>query len=88
MDTLKKVAGPAVSADPRMTFLADIKGVVPVFERKDLAQGHVLTGPVIVSESAATSWIAPGWAAAVDQWGNLRLERDSQGVGAGRYLAR
>ena len=55
--------------------MADIKGLVPVHERQNLTEGVALPGPAIIRETAATSWIAPGWSASPDVWGNLVLER-------------
>jgi N-methylhydantoinase A len=74
MDSLEKIAGPDTVPGPKTVHLADLEGDVPVYERKYMVQGVELQGPAIISESAATSWIAPDWIASVDQWGNLRLQ--------------
>jgi N-methylhydantoinase A len=47
----------------------------PVFERDRLGAGGAVSGPAIVEEFGSTTVILPGWAATVDAWGNLRLER-------------
>jgi N-methylhydantoinase A len=44
--------------------------------RRDLAAGHRLSGPAIVQEYSATTWVPPGWALEVDGWGNLSLAVD------------
>jgi N-methylhydantoinase A/oxoprolinase/acetone carboxylase beta subunit len=44
-----------------------------VVGRDSLRQGEVLTGPVIVTQQDATTWVAPGWRATVGQWGDLHL---------------
>ena len=49
---------------------------VPVYRRSELAAGQRLAGPVIVTESVATTWIEPGWSVEVDgSSGNLLLSR-------------
>jgi N-methylhydantoinase A len=46
---------------------------VPVWPRADLQVNKPLTGPCIVTEEVATSWVKPGWAARMDLWGNLEI---------------
>ena len=46
---------------------------VPRYVRERLAAGQRITGPALVTETVATTWIAPGWTAEVDAWGNLHL---------------
>jgi len=59
----------------RQTYMPELKKAVPVIERRSLAQGASLAGPAIVTDPAATAWLAPGWVCEVDAWGNLVLER-------------
>ncbi|NOR18474.1 MAG: hydantoinase/oxoprolinase family protein [Xanthomonadales bacterium] len=47
---------------------------VPRRNRSDLPIGQALKGPLLLTESAATSWIKSGWVVTADQWGNLLLE--------------
>ena len=75
MGTLEKFAANTVASEPKKTYMADLKGMVPVHERQKLVQGVALQGPAIITETAATSWIAPGWSASLDQWGNLKLSQ-------------
>lgn len=42
-------------------------------ERPTLRAGHTLTGPAIVTEYSATTWLPEGWHLEVDRWGNLIL---------------
>ncbi|NIP18500.1 MAG: hydantoinase/oxoprolinase family protein, partial [Xanthomonadales bacterium] len=56
--------------EPRMVYMADLKHTVPVLDRSRLSPGATLEGPAIVTEKAATSWIAPGWFMRADEWGN------------------
>ena len=48
---------------------------VPVFEREALAVGQSVSGPAILREAVATTWLAPGWRALCDAVGNLLLTR-------------
>ncbi|RRQ22165.1 hydantoinase/oxoprolinase family protein [Thiohalobacter thiocyanaticus] len=47
---------------------------VSVYSRAALGAGQILAGPALVTETVATTWLAPGWACEVDRWGNLLLE--------------
>ncbi|HSH30834.1 MAG TPA: hydantoinase/oxoprolinase family protein, partial [Thiohalobacter sp.] len=46
---------------------------VPVHARAALGAGQRLAGPALITETVATTWVAPGWACEVDRWGNLLL---------------
>jgi len=48
---------------------------VPLFHREALPSGFELTGPAIIAEQVATTWVAPGWRCRVDGYGNLLLSR-------------
>jgi N-methylhydantoinase A len=43
--------------------------------REDLGRGRELSGPAIIADALATTWLAPGWRARLDHVGNLMLER-------------
>jgi N-methylhydantoinase A len=47
---------------------------VPLRKRAGLSTGQSVMGPLLLTESAATTWIKPGWVVTADQWGNLLLE--------------
>lgn len=47
---------------------------VAVYAREQLAAGQVLQGPALITETVATTYVAPGWRAAVDAVGNLMLD--------------
>jgi N-methylhydantoinase A len=47
----------------------------PVWERERLPERAALTGPAIVEEFGATTVVLPGWRGALDEHGNIRLER-------------
>jgi N-methylhydantoinase A len=55
--------------------LSGIEQPVAHFERGALALGQRLFGPALITEMAATTWLAPGWQATLDAAGNLMLER-------------
>ena len=48
----------------------------PVWERERLPERAALSGPAIVEEFGATTVLPPGWRGALDEHGNLRLERE------------
>jgi len=47
------------------------------YARDALRPGHHLSGPCIVMEYSATTWIPPGWTAGIDGVGSLILEAGS-----------
>mgnify|MGYP000188684789 FL=1 len=51
---------------------------VPVFERDRLAPGQTLSGPALICEPVATTWLAPGWSLEVSTAGHLLLHRHRQ----------
>ncbi|MGE0485095.1 MAG: hydantoinase/oxoprolinase family protein [Gammaproteobacteria bacterium] len=51
----------------------------PVCARTDLLAGPVRTGPCVICDDIATTWVAPGWTARADAAGNLLLERAGDG---------
>lgn len=62
------------------SYAAHLPGIaadVPVHARAALVRRQQVEGPAIVTEALATTWIAPGWLAAVDPVGNLCLGRGS-----------
>jgi N-methylhydantoinase A len=46
---------------------------VAVLRREALVAGQELTGPALIPEATATTYLAPGWTCQVDESGNLRL---------------
>ncbi|MEJ2394581.1 MAG: hydantoinase/oxoprolinase family protein [Candidatus Thiodiazotropha sp.] len=55
--------------------LSGISERVARYERRDLAVGQRVVGPALITEMAATTWLAPGWGMILDRVGNLLLER-------------
>jgi N-methylhydantoinase A len=52
-----------------------VEAQVPVYARQALAAQQVIQGPALITETVSTTWLAPGWQAAVDDVGNLLLEK-------------
>lgn len=50
-------------------------GTVPVWPRRSLPSGAEIAGPAIITEYSATTYLAPGWHAVVDRYGNLHLNQ-------------
>ncbi len=48
---------------------------VPLLSRHDLGAGFDFDGPAVVTQSDATTWVAPGWRATVDPQGAMILRR-------------
>ena len=53
--------------------MPELADKVSIFQRTGLAAGKSLEGPLLLTESAATTWIKPGWVVTPDEWGNLLL---------------
>jgi N-methylhydantoinase A len=48
---------------------------VPVWQREGLSAGQHITGPALITEAVATTYLPEGWDCRLDDTGNLRLER-------------
>jgi N-methylhydantoinase A len=55
--------------------MSDLADKVAIYQRNGLPPGESHEGPLLLTESAATSWIKPGWVVTPDEWGNLLLHR-------------
>jgi N-methylhydantoinase A len=79
---LAAVAVPAARA-PEPSALRERRNVydgqrfveTPVYARTGLRPGDAFDGPAVVEQYDATTYVAPGWRARVDGFGNLVLER-------------
>jgi len=56
-----------------MIYMPELARDVPMYHRGALQTGESIPGPALVTESASTAWIKPGWVAEADEWGNLFL---------------
>jgi len=63
------------SREPALARLAGYSDPVPVWSRSDLYRGQTFTGPALVTETVATTWLQAEWNCRVDPVGNLLLER-------------
>ena len=61
-------------AVPASTTVAGVADPVPVWDRASLCAGQTFTGPALITETVATTWLLAGWSCAVDSAGNLLLE--------------
>ncbi|MCB1671405.1 MAG: hydantoinase/oxoprolinase family protein [Gammaproteobacteria bacterium] len=48
---------------------------LPVIARESLTTGTLIRGPAIITELSATTFLEKNWNAALDEFGNLRLDR-------------
>ncbi len=73
--TLPKLAertGGAVG--PQYARLAGYADDVPVWRREHLQSAQLVTGPALITETVATTYLPAGWRCRVDETGNLQLE--------------
>ncbi len=63
---------------PKYQQLAFIDQAVPSYPREQLAPEQQLVGPALICEAVATTWLAPGWQARVDEQGHLHLQHPDQ----------
>ncbi len=60
------------------TRIHGIPEAVPVWRREDLDAAQCLTGPALITEAVATTYLAPGWNCRLDAAGNLLLSRSGR----------
>jgi N-methylhydantoinase A/oxoprolinase/acetone carboxylase beta subunit len=60
----------------------------PVLPRGDLHPGRRIAGPAIVTDPVAATWLAPGWEAVADPYGNLLLSPARTGLPGSRRRVR
>jgi N-methylhydantoinase A len=48
-----------------------------VFDRQGLEPGISIAGPAIITEYAATTYVAQNWAASRDEFGNILLVKSA-----------
>jgi len=59
------------------TQIHGLASTVALIQRQQLGADDVFTGPALVLETNATTWISPGWIAKCDVYGNLMLSKNS-----------
>jgi N-methylhydantoinase A len=65
--------GPVVPVSRRPIWFADGWVDTPVYARADLLQGHALSGPALIEESASVTVLDPSKKMTVDRYGNLLI---------------
>ncbi len=73
---LPGLGSPGPSSPQRTATVAGCAQPVPVYGRDELGAGQHIDGPALITETVATTWLAPGWHCVVDRVGNLLLERE------------
>jgi N-methylhydantoinase A len=68
-----RAKGPATPASRRPVWFADGWVDTPVYARADLLEGHAISGPALVEESASVTVLDPGKKMTVDRYGNLLI---------------
>jgi len=64
----------AAASTVREVMMEAISQSVPVYERDLLCQGQQINGPALITETVATTWLAPGWQARVHSNRSLVLQ--------------
>ena len=67
-------AGESAAPEERVA-VHGVQAPVPRWARERLTAGQVLQGPALITETVATTWLAPGWHCRVDSAGSLLLSR-------------
>jgi N-methylhydantoinase A len=72
-----KLVEPATHPDPPTKVrVADCATPATLIQRDAIAPETVLHGPAVILDEVATTWLAPGWQARRDRYGNLLLRRE------------
>ena len=66
-------AGTGAPLEPRTAPVSGYAAPVPVWTREGLVEGRVITGPALITETVASTWLPAGWTCTVDPVGNLLL---------------
>ena len=64
-------AGAGQQVEPARVQLPGIETGVPVHARENLVPEHIVTGPALITEEVATTWVERGWECRADMAGNL-----------------
>ena len=74
-----EAGGGAAPKERREVYFAETAGYVdcPIYDRYGLHAGAALSGPAVVEEFDSTTVVHPGYAARVDDYGNLLIERET-----------
>jgi N-methylhydantoinase A len=67
---------PAIPKGTRSVFIGEASHDVAVYDRRALALGQIIAGPVIVEERETTVFVLPGWTLTIVHDGALVATRD------------
>ncbi|MBI1423566.1 MAG: hydantoinase/oxoprolinase family protein [Gammaproteobacteria bacterium] len=68
----------AAAAKTQTIRLHGIEEAAQLYSRADLNEGITITGPALITETISTTYLARGWQATKDRFGNLLLTRKKQ----------
>jgi N-methylhydantoinase A/oxoprolinase/acetone carboxylase beta subunit len=69
-------AGPGQIGSPlQVARLAGEPQPVPVWRREALGSGHSHSGPLLIVDDVATTYVSRGWRVSIRRCGSLLLER-------------
>lgn len=68
--------GSAISIQPQIETFDHIDLTHNVISRDKLPSKHALNGPVVITDSYATTYVDTGWQVYKDEFGHLRLSKD------------
>jgi len=74
--TAIQLAAPNQSASGSAYNHGSVYGIddeIPIYSRDDLVCGQTISGPALITEKVATTWLASHWRCQPDSVGNLRL---------------
>ncbi len=60
---------------PTLAKVYGVTGEVPVWPRELLQNGQGIKGPALITETVATTYLAPGWRCRIDGFGDLLLTK-------------
>lgn len=73
---------PRALREERAVWNGDTMASTPIYARDRLAAGDAFSGPAVIEQYDATTYVAPGWNAHVDAFGNLTMTAASDAIAA------
>lgn len=70
--------GPRPEPATQIAIIGGRRRRVPVYDRASLPARFAVTGPAILTQSDATTWMPPGWRAQVETHGSLIIRRSGR----------
>ena len=75
LNMAKEISETKIENDIQHVELVGVDGNVPIYPRAQLQVGKILKGPMLITETVSTTFIAPDWTCEKDEVGNLKLNR-------------